>query len=189
MSFAEIAEAYRQQIAALVEGGVDLLLIETVFDTLNAKAAIWAARRHAADSGTATPLMVSGTITDRSGRTLSGQTVSAFWQSVRHARPLTIGLNCALGGAEMRPFIQELASLADTLVCAYPNAGLPNALGCYDETPDRPPRRCASSRARVSSTSSVAAAAPHPTTLPRSPPQSPASHRGTSPTGAARSSS
>src|SRR4029453_14046532 len=127
---------YRHQIAGLVAGGVDVLLIETIFDTLNAKAAIWAARRHAADTGSAIPLMVSGTITDRSGRTLSGQTVGAFWQSVRHADPLTIGLNCALGGAEMRPHIQELASLADTLICAYPNAGLPNALGCYDELPD-----------------------------------------------------
>jgi 5-methyltetrahydrofolate--homocysteine methyltransferase len=136
-TFREMAEAYRQQIAGLVDGGVDVLLIETIFDTLNAKAAIWAARRHAADTGSAIPLMVSGTITDRSGRTLSGQTVGAFWQSVRHADPLTIGLNCALGGAEMRPYVQELASLADTLVCAYPNAGLPNALGCYDETPDQ----------------------------------------------------
>jgi 5-methyltetrahydrofolate--homocysteine methyltransferase len=137
MTFRELAEAYRQQIAALLDGGVDVLLIETIFDTLNAKAAIWAARRHAAETGIATPLMVSGTITDRSGRTLSGQTVGAFWQSVRHADPLTIGLNCALGGEEMRPHVEELAALADTLVCAYPNAGLPNALGCYDETPDQ----------------------------------------------------
>jgi 5-methyltetrahydrofolate--homocysteine methyltransferase len=137
MTFRDVAEAYRRQIAALVEGGVDVLLIETIFDTLNAKAAIWAARRHAADTGVTTPLMVSGTITDRSGRTLSGQTVGAFWQSVRHADPLTIGLNCALGGNEMRPHIQELAMRADTLICAYPNAGLPNALGCYDETPDQ----------------------------------------------------
>ena len=135
MTFREMAEAYRQQIAALLIGGVDVLLIETVFDTLNAKAAIWAARRHTAETGIATPLMVSGTITDRSGRTLSGQTVAGFWQSVRHADPVTIGLNCALGGAEMRPHVEELAALADTLVCAYPNAGLPNALGCYDETP------------------------------------------------------
>src|SRR5690606_7999529 len=118
MTFRELAEAYRVQIAALVAGGVDVLLIETIFDTLNAKAAIWAARRHAAETGIATPLMVSGTITDRSGRTLSGQTVGAFWQSVRHADPLTIGLNCALGGADMRPYVQELSGLADTLVCA-----------------------------------------------------------------------
>ncbi|MCB1002243.1 MAG: methionine synthase [Acidimicrobiales bacterium] len=135
MTFRQIAEAYRQQIAALVEGGVDLLLVETIFDTLNAKAAIWAARRFARDTGTTTPLMISGTITDRSGRTLSGQTVAAFWQSVRHADPLTVGLNCALGTAEMRPYVDELSSLADTLICVYPNAGLPNALGCYDESP------------------------------------------------------
>ncbi len=136
-TFREIAEAYRQQIAGLVEGGVDVLLVETIFDTLNAKAAIWAARRHAAETGVTTPLMISGTITDRSGRTLSGQTVGAFWQSVRHAEPLSVGLNCALGGAEMRPYVQELSGLADTLLCAYPNAGLPNALGCYDETPEQ----------------------------------------------------
>ena len=109
LTFAEVCEAYRQQIVALVEGGVDLLLIETIFDTLNAKAAIVAARRHAVASGIDTPLMISGTITDRSGRTLSGQTVDAFWQSVRHAHPVTVGLNCALGGAEMRPHVHELA--------------------------------------------------------------------------------
>lgn len=140
-TFREVAEAYRQQIAGLVgDGGhlaVDVLLVETVFDTLNAKAAIWAARRHAADTGIDVPMMISGTITDRSGRTLSGQTVGAFWESVRHGDPITIGLNCALGGAEMRPYIEELSGLADALVCAYPNAGLPNALGCYDETPEQ----------------------------------------------------
>ncbi|MBK5334178.1 MAG: methionine synthase, partial [Ilumatobacteraceae bacterium] len=137
MTFRDVAESYRQQIAGLVEGGVDVLLIETIFDTLNAKAAIWAARRHAAETGITTPLMISGTITDRSGRTLSGQTTAAFWQSIRHADPVSVGLNCALGGADMRPYIEELASVADTLICAYPNAGLPNALGCYDETPDQ----------------------------------------------------
>ncbi|MFW2335168.1 methionine synthase [Ilumatobacter sp.] len=137
LTFRDLAQAYHEQIAGLVAGGADLLLIETVFDTLNAKAAIWAARRHAAETGRRTPLMVSGTITDRSGRTLSGQTVGAFWQSVRHAAPLSVGLNCALGGAEMRPYVKEIAGLADTLVCAYPNAGLPNALGCYDETPEQ----------------------------------------------------
>ena len=137
LTFRQLAESYRQQIAALVEGGVDVLLIETIFDTLNAKAAIWAARRHAAESGIRTPMMISGTITDRSGRTLSGQTTAAFWQSIRHADPISVGLNCALGGSEMRPYIQELSTLADTLVCAYPNAGLPNALGCYDESPDQ----------------------------------------------------
>ena len=137
MTFRDLADSYGQQIAGLVEGGVDVLLIETIFDTLNAKAAIWAARRYAAQTGTNVALMVSGTITDRSGRTLSGQTPAAFWQSVRHSDPLSVGLNCALGGDDMRPYIQELSSIADTLICAYPNAGLPNALGCYDETPEQ----------------------------------------------------
>jgi 5-methyltetrahydrofolate--homocysteine methyltransferase len=137
MTFRDVAESYRHQIAGLVDGGVDVLLIETIFDTLNAKAAIWAARRHAAESGIITPLMISGTITDKSGRTLSGQTTPAFWQSVRHADPISVGLNCALGGADMRQYIEELATIADTLTCAYPNAGLPNALGCYDETPEQ----------------------------------------------------
>ena len=135
ITFRELAAAYQAQVAALAEGGVDLILIETIFDTLNAKAAIYAARRHFAESGTALPLMISGTITDRSGRTLSGQTPSAFWNSVRHAAPLSVGLNCALGAEEMRPHAAELAAVADTLVCTYPNAGLPNALGAYDETP------------------------------------------------------
>ena len=138
MTFRQLAEAYREQIAGLVEGGVDMLLIETVFDTLNAKAAIWAARRHAAETGIDDPdRWCPARSPIAPGRTLSGQTVGAFWQSVRHADPLAIGLNCALGGAEMRPYVQEIAGLADTLVCAYPNAGLPNALGCYDETPDQ----------------------------------------------------
>jgi len=136
LDFATLADAYAEQITALIEGGVDLLLIETIFDTLNAKAAIVAARRVTAGLRDAPALMISGTITDRSGRTLSGQTAQAFWQSVRHADPISIGLNCALGGAEMRPHIAELARIADTLVCAYPNAGLPNALGGYDEGPD-----------------------------------------------------
>ena len=137
LTFAQLAEAYGDQIEGLVAGGADVLLIETIFDTLNAKAAIVAARRHAHSTGQVTPLMISGTITDRSGRTLSGQTVGAFWESVRHADPLTVGLNCALGGAEMRPYIEELSGLADTLICAYPNAGLPNELGHYDETPEQ----------------------------------------------------
>ncbi|MEL0040832.1 MAG: homocysteine S-methyltransferase family protein, partial [Ilumatobacter sp.] len=136
LDFATLADAYAEQITALIEGGVDLLLIETIFDTLNAKAAIVAARRVTAGLRDAPALMISGTITDRSGRTLSGQSAQAFWQSVRHADPISIGLNCALGGAEMRPHIAELARIADTLVCAYPNAGLPNALGGYDEGPD-----------------------------------------------------
>jgi 5-methyltetrahydrofolate--homocysteine methyltransferase len=135
ISFADLAAAYREQIDALVAGGVDLILIETIFDTLNAKAAIVAARRSIAASGRDVPLMISGTITDRSGRTLSGQTPTAFWHSVRHASPVTVGLNCALGAEEMRPHVQEIAGVADTLVCVYPNAGLPNELGGYDESP------------------------------------------------------
>jgi 5-methyltetrahydrofolate--homocysteine methyltransferase len=135
ITFAALADAYQEQIEALLRGGVDAILIETIFDTLNAKAAIVASRRAMNLHGTQLPLMISGTITDRSGRTLSGQTPAAFWQSIRHARPLTVGLNCALGAEEMRPHVLELATIADTLVCAYPNAGLPNELGGYDETP------------------------------------------------------
>ena len=135
ISFAALAAAYEEQIDALIEGGVDALLIETIFDTLNAKAAIVAARRALVRAGTQLPLMISGTITDRSGRTLSGQTPAAFWQSIRHAQPLTVGLNCALGAEEMRPHVEELSAVADTLVCVYPNAGLPNELGGYDERP------------------------------------------------------
>jgi 5-methyltetrahydrofolate--homocysteine methyltransferase len=135
ITFGALADAYQEQIEALIRGGVDTILIETIFDTLNAKAAIVASRRamHALD--TQLPLMISGTITDRSGRTLSGQTPAAFWQSIRHAQPLTVGLNCALGAEELRPHLVELARVADTLICAYPNAGLPNELGGYDETP------------------------------------------------------
>ena len=136
ISFAGLAAAYEEQIDALIEGGVDLLLIETIFDTLNAKAAIVAARRALNRAGKQLPLMISGTITDRSGRTLSGQTPAAFWQSIRHAQPLTVGLNCALGAEEMRPHIAEISAVADTLLCVYPNAGLPNELGDYDEGPD-----------------------------------------------------
>ena len=136
ISFADLAAAYEEQIDALIEGGVDLLLIETIFDTLNAKAAIVAARRSLSRAGKQLPLMISGTITDRSGRTLSGQTPAAFWQSIRHAQPLTVGLNCALGAEEMRPHIEEISAVADTLLCVYPNAGLPNELGDYDEGPE-----------------------------------------------------
>ncbi len=135
ITFSALADAYQEQIEALLRGGVDAILIETIFDTLNAKAAIVASRRAMNAHGTQLPLMISGTITDRSGRTLSGQTPAAFWQSIRHAQPLTVGLNCALGAEEMRPHLLELAAIADTLVCAYPNAGLPNELGGYDETP------------------------------------------------------
>ena len=135
ITFGALADAYQEQIDALLRGGVDAILIETIFDTLNAKAAIVASRRAMNAHGTRLPLMISGTITDRSGRTLSGQTPAAFWQSIRHAEPLTVGLNCALGAEEMRPYVLELATIADALVCAYPNAGLPNELGGYNETP------------------------------------------------------
>ena len=128
--------AYGEQIEGLIEGGADLLLIETIFDTLNAKAAIAAIADVRRARGQRVPVMISGTITDRSGRLLSGQTPAAFWNSVRHAAPLAIGLNCALGAKEMRAHIAEISRLADTLVCAYPNAGLPNAFGRYDESPD-----------------------------------------------------
>jgi len=135
ITFAQLADAYQQQIEALLRGGVDTILVETIFDTLNAKAAIVAGRRAMLRLGTHVPLMISGTITDRSGRTLSGQTPAAFWQSIRHAAPLTVGLNCALGAEELRPHLVELSAVADTLICAYPNAGLPNELGGYDERP------------------------------------------------------
>jgi 5-methyltetrahydrofolate--homocysteine methyltransferase len=137
ITFGALADAYQEQIEALLRGGVDAILIETIFDTLNAKAAIVASRRAMQAHGTQLPLMISGTITDRSGRTLSGQTPAAFWQSIRHAKPLTVGLNCALGAEELRPHLVELATVADTLICAYPNAGLPNELGGYDETPEQ----------------------------------------------------
>jgi 5-methyltetrahydrofolate--homocysteine methyltransferase len=136
--FDEVADAYGEQVQGLVEGGVDILLIETIFDTLNAKAAIYAVRRYFRQTGRPVlPLMISGTITDASGRTLSGQTLEAFWTSVEHARPLSIGLNCALGAEQMRPHIAELSAIAACYTSAYPNAGLPNAMGEYDETPDQ----------------------------------------------------
>ncbi|MFN3228519.1 MAG: homocysteine S-methyltransferase family protein [Asticcacaulis sp.] len=131
----EVYHAYRQQIQALNEGGVDLYLVETIFDTLNAKAAIKAILDLEAEGLEPLPIWISGTITDRSGRTLSGQTVEAFWNSVRHAKPFAVGFNCALGADLMRPHIAEISRLADTLVAAYPNAGLPNAMGEYDEEP------------------------------------------------------
>ena len=136
VSFDELRIAYGEQIKGLIDGGADILLIETIFDTLNAKAAIFACFEAFAERGFQMPLMISGTITDRSGRTLSGQTPTAFWHSVRHARPFSIGLNCALGASAMREHLAEIANAADTLVCAYPNAGLPNAFGQYDESPE-----------------------------------------------------
>ena len=135
LNFDEMVSAYDEQISALVDGGVDLILLETVFDTLNAKAAIVAIRRIESERNIDLPIMISGTVSDRSGRTLSGQTMSAFWASIRHCDPVSVGVNCAFGGHEMRPFVAELSALADIAVSAYPNAGLPNALGCYDESP------------------------------------------------------
>jgi 5-methyltetrahydrofolate--homocysteine methyltransferase len=136
VTFDQVYQAYLEQVRALHEGGVDLFLIETITDTLNCKAAIKAILDLQDEGYEPLPIWISGTITDRSGRTLSGQTVEAFWNSVRHARPFAVGLNCALGAELMRPHIAELARIADTLVSAYPNAGLPNAMGEYDETPD-----------------------------------------------------
>ncbi len=134
VDFDELAAGYALAARALIEGGVDLILIETVFDTLNAKAALYAVRGTFDELEVELPIMVSGTITDASGRTLSGQTTEAFWNSIRHARPAVVGLNCALGGRQLRPYVEELARIADTRVCAYPNAGLPNAFGASDET-------------------------------------------------------
>ena len=129
----ELVSAYLDAARGLVDGGADLLVIETIFDTLNAKAAIFAVETLFEEQGRRWPVIISGTITDASGRTLSGQVTEAFWNSVRHARPLAVGLNCALGAKEMRPYMAELARLADTFVSCYPNAGLPNAFGEYDE--------------------------------------------------------
>ncbi len=133
VDFATVKSVYREQIDALVEGGVDFVLIETVFDTLNCKAAIMAALEAEQALGRELPIMISMTLTDLSGRNLSGHTVEGFWASVRHARPLTIGLNCSFGAAQLRPHLSALANQAETLVMAYPNAGLPNELGRYDE--------------------------------------------------------
>ena len=139
VDFESLRKAYYAQTQALVEGGVDVLLVETIFDTLNAKAALFAIEEYFENSGERLPLIISGTVTDASGRILSGQTVTAFWHSVRHARPLAIGLNCALGATLMRPYIQELAKVAgDTFISCYPNAGLPNPMSDtgFDETPE-----------------------------------------------------
>lgn len=137
LTFDDAVFAYYEQVKGLVEGGVDLLLIETIFDTLNAKAAIFAIKKYFRDTKQKELLiMISGTITDASGRTLSGQTLEAFYTSVIHAKPLSIGLNCALGAKEMRPHIEELSQIASCYVSAYPNAGLPNAMGEYDEQPE-----------------------------------------------------
>jgi 5-methyltetrahydrofolate--homocysteine methyltransferase len=136
VTFDEVAIAYTEQIKGLVDGGADILLIETIFDTLNAKAAIYAIKNYFRKNNLPElPIMISGTITDASGRTLSGQTLEAFYTSVAHANPLSVGLNCALGAQEMRPYIEELSQIASCYTSAYPNAGLPNAFGEYDEQP------------------------------------------------------
>jgi 5-methyltetrahydrofolate--homocysteine methyltransferase len=135
VSFEAVRDAYVEQVQGLLDGGVDLFLVETIFDTLNAKAALIAIESVQRERGTDLPILISVTITDRSGRTLSGQTVGAFWTSIAHARPLAVGINCALGAEEMRPYVEELSSIADTFVSCYPNAGLPNAFGGYDQTP------------------------------------------------------
>jgi 5-methyltetrahydrofolate--homocysteine methyltransferase len=137
LTFDDVVDAYYEQVKGLVDGGVDLLLIETIFDTLNAKAAIFAIKKYFRDTKQRElPIMISGTITDASGRTLSGQTLEAFYTSVIHAKPISIGLNCALGAKEMRPHIEELSQISTCYVSAYPNAGLPNAMGEYDEHPE-----------------------------------------------------
>jgi 5-methyltetrahydrofolate--homocysteine methyltransferase len=138
VTFDEVVAAYYDQVRGLMDGGVDILLIETIFDTLNAKGAIFAIKKYFRDhpESSRPEIMISGTITDASGRTLSGQTLEAFYTSVMHARPLSIGLNCALGAKEMRPYIEELSQIASCYVSAYPNAGLPNAMGEYDEQPE-----------------------------------------------------
>ena len=136
VTFDEVATAYTEQVKGLVDGGVDILLVETIFDTLNAKAAIYAIKQYFHKIGSPElPIMISGTITDASGRTLSGQTLEAFYVSVMHANPLSVGLNCALGASEMRPHVEELSQIATCYTSAYPNAGLPNAFGEYDEQP------------------------------------------------------
>lgn len=137
IDFDTLKGQYREQCDALIEGGVDFLLVETCFDTLNAKAAGMAAREAEAAAGRAVPLMLSFTITDMSGRNLSGHTITAFWYTLRHLKPLTIGVNCAFGADLLRPYLTELAKSADTLILAYPNAGLPNELGQYDELPEK----------------------------------------------------
>jgi 5-methyltetrahydrofolate--homocysteine methyltransferase len=135
VTWEQVVDAYAEQVRALLSAGVDALLVETIFDTLNAKAALFAIDTCFEELGTRVPVMVSVTITDASGRTLSGQTISAFYHSIRHARPFSVGINCALGAKDMRPYMQELARIAECHVTCYPNAGLPNAFGGYDETP------------------------------------------------------
>lgn len=136
INFDQLVEAYAEQAEALLKGGVDTLLVETIFDTLNAKAAIYAIEEVFDKRGERVPIQISVTITDKSGRTLSGQTVEAFWNSIAHAKPLSVGINCALGAEDMRPFLRDLAAVATCYTSCYPNAGLPNAFGEYDDTPE-----------------------------------------------------
>src|SRR4029078_2863001 len=136
ITFDQLRKAYGEQVRGLLTGGADLLLIETIFDTLNAQAALYAIDHHCAERGVDVPVMISGTITDRSGRLLSGQTPEAFWNAVQHANPVSIGLNCALGAEQMRAHIADMARVCDTLSCAHPNAGLPNEFGHYHESPE-----------------------------------------------------
>lgn len=136
VTFDQLTEAYNEQLRGLVDGGADLILVETIFDTLNAKAALFAISGYFELTGHALPVMISGTITDQSGRTLSGQTPEAFWNSVAHASPLSVGLNCALGAELMRPYLEELSKVANCYISCYPNAGLPNQFGEYEETPE-----------------------------------------------------
>ncbi len=136
MTWDEVVEAYSEAARGLIEGGADIILIETIFDTLNAKGAIFAVKTLFEELGRELPLMISGTITDASGRTLSGQTMEAFYYSIRHAEPLIVGLNCSLGPEALRPYITGIAKLTDTYVSIYPNAGLPNEFGEFDETPE-----------------------------------------------------
>lgn len=137
VSFDELADTYRDAIRGLIEGGADVLMVETIFDTLNAKAALYAIAQEFDERNARLPVMISGTITDRSGRTLSGQTAEAFYYSIAHGRPLAVGLNCALGASDLRPHIETLARVAEGYVSMHPNAGLPNAFGEYDETPEQ----------------------------------------------------
>ncbi len=151
VTFDDLRKSYGEQINGLLDGGADLLLVETIFDTLNAKAALYAISEICEQRGIDVPVMISGTITDKSGRLLSGQLPEAFWNSVRHAKPATIGFNCALGAEDLRAHIADIGRVADTLVCAYPNAGLPNEFGQYDESPEfmaRPDRRIRRCRPR-----------------------------------------
>lgn len=178
VTFDELVVAYDEAANGLIDGGADLLLIETIFDTLNAKAAIFAIEACFDRRGERLPIMISGTITDASGRTLSGQTAEAFWNSVAHAKPLSVGFNCALGADLLRPYVQELSRIAPAFVSAHPNAGLPNEFGGYDESPKRWRPRLPSSPRAGWSTSWEDAAAPHRTTFAPSPPRWPRCHRG-----------